>query len=117
NPLKKVLLSVTTEPMFILLSVTSLIYAILGEWMEAFTMFAALLFVAGIDVYQNFRSQRAVSALSKITSSKAKVLRAGNTIELPSQEIVVRDVIICEEGTVIPADAEVILSYDFSVNE
>ncbi len=117
NLLRKILFSVVTEPMFILLMVACAVYFVLGEMAEAFTMLSALAFVAGIDVFQNFRSQRAVKALNKITSSKAKVVRSGETLELPSQEIVTQDVIICEEGTIIPADAEVISSYDFSVNE
>lgn len=117
NILKEIIFSVVTEPMFILLMVACTVYFVLGELAEAYTMLFALAFVAGIDVFQNFRSQRAVKALNKITSSKAKVIRSGNTLELPSQEIVTEDVIICEEGTIIPADAEVISSYDFSVNE
>lgn len=113
----KILLSVVTEPMFILLLVACSAYFILGETAEGFTMLFAIAFVAGIDVFQNFRSQRALKALNKITSSKAKVIRSGETLELPSQEIVTQDVLVCEEGTIIPADADVITSYDFSVNE
>lgn len=117
NILKKLILSVVTEPMFILLMAACTIYFISGDRAEAFTMLAALFFVAGIDIFQNFRSQRAVKALNKITSSKVKVVRSGETLELPSKEIVTQDSIICEEGTIIPADAEIISSYDFSVNE
>jgi Ca2+-transporting ATPase len=117
NILKKILFSVVTEPMFILLMVACTIYFVLGELAEAFTMLFALAFVAGIDVFQNFKSQRAVKALNKITSSKAKVIRSGETLEVSSKEIVTQDILICEEGTIIPADAEVISSYDFSVNE
>jgi Ca2+-transporting ATPase len=107
------ILSVVLEPMFILLLVACFVYFILGELTEAFTMLAALIFVTSIDVYQNFKSQRAVNALNKITSSKAKVIRSGETIEIPSIEIVTEDIIICEEGTIIPADAELMTSYDF----
>ncbi len=117
NLLWKMIRSVVFEPMFILLIVACLIYFILGELSEAFTMLGALIFVAGIDVYQNFRSQRAVNALNKITSAKAKVIRSGDKVEIPTKEIVMEDVIICEEGTIIPADAELITTYDFSVNE
>lgn len=117
NMLWKRILSVVKEPMFILLLAACLVYFITGALAEAFTMLAALIFVAGIDVYQNFKSQRAIKALNKITYSKAKVIRSGETIEIPSKEIVTEDVIICEEGTIIPADAELISSYDFSVNE
>lgn len=117
NIIKQLIFSVVKEPMFILLMVACAVYFILGELAEAITMLAALFFVAGIDIVQNFKSQRAVKALNKITSAKVKIIRSGETIELPSREIVTQDTIVCEEGTIIPADAEVLFSYDFSVNE
>lgn len=117
NILKKVIFSVLTEPMFILLLTTSVLYFVFGELTEALTMVIALFFVASIDIFQNFRSQRAIKALNKLTSSKAKVIRSGETIVIPSHEIVTNDIIVCEEGALIPADAVVVSSYDFSVNE
>lgn len=117
NILRQLIFSVVKEPMFILLMVACTVYFIMGELAEALTMLAALCFVAGIDIFQNFKSQRAVKALNKITSAKVKIIRSGETLELPSREIVTKDTIVCEEGTIIPADAEVLSSYDFSVNE
>ena len=111
------ILSAVQEPMFILLLVACGIYFILREYTEALTMLAALCFVAGIDVFQNFRSQKAVKALSRVTARGAKAFRNGDIAEITVEEIVTRDVIICEEGDIIPADAEVLSSNDFSVNE
>ncbi len=111
------LLAAVKEPMFILLLVSCAVYFLLSEYSEALTMLAALLFVSGIDVFQNFRSQKAVKALSRITKNKAHVIRNGQAIEVDTEEIVTRDLIICEEGTVIPVDAVIIASNDFSVNE
>lgn len=113
----RLITSVVVQPMFILLLASCFTYFILGEWAETFTMLAALIFVAGIDVLQNYRSQRAVKALGRITAAKAKVIRSGETIELPSEELVTQDIIICEEGTIVPADAEIISSNDLSINE
>jgi Ca2+-transporting ATPase len=115
--LPKIIKSVVTEPMFILLVLTAAVYLILGEITEAMTIALALIFVAGIDVYQNFKSKRAVKALNKITSSKAKVIRSGVTKEIHTGDIVRNDIIVCEEGTVIPADDTLMTSFDFAVNE
>jgi P-type Ca2+ transporter type 2C len=117
NALIENILSVVSEPMFILLGAACGIYFFLNEISEAFTMLAALLFVTGIDVFQNFRSQKSVKALSQITKTKAKVIRNSNTIEIDVNEVVTRDIIICEEGMIVPADATIISSNDFSVNE
>src|SRR5687767_7586102 len=66
NPLIQNILSAASEPMFILLTVACAVYFLLKETTEAITMLVALLFVLGIDVFQNFRSQRAVKALSQL---------------------------------------------------
>jgi len=117
NLLLENILSVVIEPMFILLAAACGIYFFLHETAEAFTMLTALLFVTGIDVFQNFRSQKAVKALSHITKTKAKVIRNSSTIEIDVEEVVTLDVIICEEGMIVPADAVIISSNDFGVNE
>lgn len=117
NPLLENIRSVVLEPMFILLLAACCVYFFMREFAEAFTMLAALSFVAGIDVFQNFRSQKAVKELSHLTENKAKVIRNSETVEIAVEEVVIGDVIVCEEGTVVPADAEIISSNDFSVNE
>lgn len=111
------LISVIKEPMFLLLLAASIIYLILNEIGEALTMLAALIFVAGIDVFQNYRSRKAVKAISQITSSKFKVIRGGKTKEISVDQVVMSDIIVCEEGTIIPADARIVSSADFAVNE
>lgn len=117
NTLLATIKSAATEPMFILLLLACLVYFIVKQYAEAITMLIALLFVAGIDVLQNFRSQKAVKAISKITASKTKVVRDSIPQEIPIEEVVQHDIIICEEGVVIAADATIISANDFSVNE
>lgn len=103
--------------MFILLPAAGGIYMVLKEYREAVTLAAALLFVAGIDVFRNFRSRKAIQALGKITGRKAKVIRNGTTQEIPAKEVVVGYLLVCEEGDIVAADASIIRANDFSVNE
>lgn len=117
NLLLSNLIETVTEPMFILLCSTSVLYFMLGESTEGVTMLVALTLVAGIDVLQNFKSHKAISALNRIHEGSAKVIRNGVPLILPGEDLVLGDTIICEEGSIIPADAELILSNDFSINE
>ncbi|MFY8069977.1 MAG: cation-translocating P-type ATPase, partial [Flavobacterium sp.] len=55
--------------------------------------------------------------LKKLSQPKSKVIRNGELVEIPSEEIVLGDFIQVEEGTFVPADATIIQSNDFSVNE
>lgn len=111
------LLSVAKEPMFILLLAASVVYLLLKSYTEAFTMFAALIFVAGIDVFQNFKSQKAIKALGRITAKNVKVIRNAVPLEIDVEDLVTEDIFICEEGTIVPADAVILSSNDFSLNE
>lgn len=113
----KVLKDVITEPLFIILVCTALIYAILGEFQESLIMVAALAFVSGISLYQENKSRNATEALKKLSSPKAKVIRNGMTIEIASEEIVMNDLIVAEDGNFVPADAVILEAHDFSVNE
>lgn len=117
NKLWHLLKGVVAEPMFIILVIAAIIYFILGETGEGFIMLAALFFVAGISLYQENRSSNAVEALKQLTDTGAKVTRAGKVMMVPTNEIVVNDIIHCEDGNIVPADAILLEAHDFSVNE
>lgn len=112
-----VLLGILKEPMFLLLLVTCIIYFTVGQLQDGFIMLAALLLVSGISLFQDYRSTSAVQALNKLAAPRAKVLRDRAWVSIPAEEIVVGDTIVLEEGIIIQADGEIILSNDLTVNQ
>lgn len=108
---------VLTEPMFVLLLITAVLYFFLGQTAEAIAMLIALLFVTGVAIFQHFRSQRAVQALRQLLRRQATVIRDGKQQQLPIEELVTEDIIVCVEGCVIPADATLLQTHDVSVQE
>jgi len=117
NNLLSSIKEMATEPMFLLLVTATSIYFITGDYGNGLFMGAAIIFVCAISLFQESKSRNAIEALHKLTQPKSKVIREGVLIEIPSEEIVLGDCIQCEEGTFIPADAIIIQSNDFSVNE
>ncbi len=111
------IIEIVKEPMFLLLFVAASIYYITGDYGDGIFMTIAILLVATISLFQEARSRNAIDALKKLSKPKSKVIRNGEIIEIPSEEIVVGDCIQVQEGTFIPADAVIIQSNDFSVNE
>ena len=111
------LIEIFKEPMFLLLLLATSIYFITGEYSNGIFMLAAIVLVATISLYQESKSRNAIEELKKLSQPKSKVIRNGEIIEIPSEEIVLGDYIQSEEGTFIPADAVIIQSNDFSVNE
>ena len=111
------IIEIVKEPMFLLLFVAASIYYITGDYGDGIFMTIAIMLVAAISLFQEARSRNAIDALKKLSQPKSKVIRNGKIIEIPSEEIVIGDCIQVQEGTFIPADAVIIQSNDFSVNE
>ncbi len=109
--------SLAKEPMIILLLVASLIYFFSGEIGDGIFLTAAIVIVSAISLYQDSRSRNALEKLKNLSQPNCKVIRNGQTIEIKSEELVVGDSLIVEEGTSITADGIIIHSNDFSVNE
>ena len=113
----KVLKDVVTEPMFILLLTACCIYFIVGLYKEALMMLVSILLIAGISFFQDYRSRNSIKTLKKIAATKVKLIRNGEIIYIDADEIVVNDIVIIEEGDLIPADGIIMSSNDFMVNE
>ncbi len=105
------------EPMFLLLLVASGIYFFIGDVGDGLFLMAAILLVAAISLYQESRSRNALAALRAYIQPRVKVYRNGELVEIPSEEIVMNDVIMAEEGSLLPSDGVIIRANDFQVNE
>ena len=111
------LIEMFKEPMFLLLLTATAVYFVTGKFGDGLFMLAAILLVSTISLYQESRSRNAIESLKKLLQPKSKVIRNGGIVEIPSEEIVLGDLIQTEEGTFIPADGIILQSNDFSVNE
>lgn len=117
NTWLELLFDILKEPMLVLLVAISVIYLIIGDYGEALFMFLAIVGVSAISLYQDTRSKKALEALEKLNEPLSKVIRNARVIEIPTNEIVVGDLCITEEGKMINADGKIVHSNDFSVNE
>jgi Ca2+-transporting ATPase len=109
--------SLAKEPMVILLLVAASVYFIIGSPGDGAFLAAAVVLVSVISLYQNSRSDKALALLKNFTMPECKVIRNGQTIEIKSEDLVMGDSLIVNEGTSIAADALIIHSNDFLVNE
>ena len=108
---------VVAEPMFLLLAVACALYFILGEITEGLMMATAIVIVSAISLYQEWRSNNAVRALRQYTAAGVLAIRNGEKKLIASEELVPGDLVLLEEGMLIPADAEILEANDLSVNE
>ena len=109
--------SLVKEPMLILLLIAAAVYFISGDRGDGVFMLAAIVMVSAISLYQDSRSRNALEKLKNFTQPQCKVIRNGEVATIKSEELVVGDSLMVEEGTSIAADGIIIHSNDFSVNE
>lgn len=117
NDVLDALKAMVKEPMVVLLFVAAIIYFISGDIGDAIFLASAIVLVSIISLYQDSRSRNALEKLKKLSQPHCKVIRNGEVIEINSEDLVVGDSLIVEEGTSITADGVIIHSNDFSVNE
>lgn len=89
----------------------------LGDGLDAFLILTILILNAILGFVQEFKAEKALAALKKMTVGLVKALRSGVRVELPSTELVPGDIIYLEEGDKVPADAEIVEALHVEVNE
>lgn len=110
-------LHVLSEPMFLLLIAAAIIYFLLGEPRDGLIMLVFVLGVISIDVIQEWKTDKTLSALRELSAPHCKLLRDGTEQVIPSEDLVPGDVMIICEGVKIPADGRVLECSDLCVDE
>jgi Ca2+-transporting ATPase len=120
------------KDIFILLLIAATIFsAIIGYYdlltgaaegfMEAFAdviiIGAIVIMVAITGFVQEYRAEKALEAMKKLTAPKARVVRDGIEVIIPAKEIVPGDILALESGDHIPADARIIEAIELKTNE
>ncbi|HPH69018.1 MAG TPA: HAD-IC family P-type ATPase, partial [Kofleriaceae bacterium] len=96
---------VVREPMFLLLLAAGTLYLVMGEVSDALMLLGFVVVVLGISITQQWRTERALTALRDLSSPRALVVRGGVQRKIASREVVRGDMIIVVEGDRVPADA------------
>ncbi|MDX2007283.1 MAG: HAD-IC family P-type ATPase [Meiothermus sp.] len=84
---------------------------------ESLTIGLILLLNAGLGVYQEFRSEGALARLKAMAAPQVWVLRDGELVRLPSQELVPGDVLRLEAGDRVPADGALLQAQGVLLDE
>lgn len=117
NAFLKGLLEFAKDPMIILLLVASTIYFVSGKTADAIFLTAAIVAITFISSFQNARSRNALEKLKELTKPNCTVIRNHVKETIKTDDVVLGDYVILEEGTAIAADGKIIHANDFSVNE
>jgi len=101
---------------YILLA-ASVITILIHEYVDAVIILMVVVLNAVIGVVQEYKAEKAIEALQKMTTPKALVRRDGEVKEINSEELVPGDIVIIDAGRYIPADLRLIESVNLQIEE
>ena len=78
---------------------------------------AVVLINAILGVLQESKAEKAIEALQAMSKAQSKVIRDGKQISIPSEDLVIGDIIVLEAGDAVPADARIIECASMKVEE
>lgn len=110
-------LSQINDVMIYILLGAATISAFMKEYSDAVIILIVILINAIIGVVQESKAEKSLEALKKLSTPKAIVKRDGNIKEIPSEEVVLGDIIVLDAGRYLPADLRLIESANLKIDE
>ena len=105
------------DVMVIILLLASLISLVVGDLKDAIVILIIVLLNAIIGFVQEYRGEKAIEALKKMSTYTATVRRGGNLVQLSASDLVPGDMVILEAGMSVPADIRLTETYSLKVEE
>jgi len=100
---------------WILLAAT-ILALIFGEYRDATIIFIIILINATVGFFQEFKADRVLESITKLTASHALVFRSGEKRQLDTKLIVPGDIIFISAGDSVPVDGYILESYSLKIN-
>lgn len=117
TPLKILLRQVKSNFVMYMLLFAAVISFFVEKPTAALTILAVVFVIILVGFFQEYKADESISSLRKMLMPISIVYRDGKRREIFSKEIVPGDVILMGNGEKIPADCELIESFDLRVNE
>src|SRR5688500_19044315 len=106
-----------TDFMILVLIAAAVVSGVVGDLTDTIVTLAIVIINAMVGLIQEWRAEKAMEALEKMASSRARVMRDNESVDIPAEELVPGDVVLLEAGNIIPADARFIETYTLKVDE
>jgi Mg2+-importing ATPase len=105
------------SPIILILFFATGLSFFLHDTVDAIIILSIVLISGLLGFWQERGASNAIQKLLSIVQIKAAVLRDGNSLEIPVEEIVPGDIVILNAGDIIPGDGQVLESKDLFVDE
>lgn len=106
-----------TSWLVILLIIAGILSLFVGDLVDSIAIFIIVVLNALFGFFQEYKAEKAIEALQKLSEPYARVIRDGKEINLPTKELVVGDIILLEAGDIVPADSRLIEEFNLKIDE
>ena len=115
--LGQMILEQLNDPLILILVVAMAISLMLHELGDAVIIVTVVVLNATVGIIQEGKAGKAVEALKKISSPQANVIREGERVKIPAEDLVQGDIVLLEAGNMVPADLRLIETNGVCVEE
>jgi P-type Ca2+ transporter type 2C len=106
-----------TSAMIVILIVAAVVSALLGDYVDSIAIAAIVVLNAALGYAQEYRAERAMAALKRLSAPSVRVRREGHVREISASELVPGDVALLEAGNLVPADGRLLEGANLRVQE
>lgn len=103
--------------MILVLIAAALLAGAMGDKTDMFIILVIILLNSIMGFVQEYRAEKAMEALKKMTVTHAQVLRDGKQLVISSTALVPGDVVWLEAGNVVPADMRLMETHSLRIDE
>ena len=113
----KILWEQVRATMVLILLAAALIAFLLSDYQDAFAILAIVVLFVLLGFFQDYRAEKAISALKKMSIPTVRATRDGALTEISARDLVPGDVIQLEAGNIVPADVRLIETANLRIQE
>ncbi|MDP3918049.1 MAG: HAD-IC family P-type ATPase [Candidatus Woesebacteria bacterium] len=112
-----ILLSQLKNPLVYVLLFAGIISLFLSHFADFLIIFIAVLINTILGFVQENKAGKTLESLKKMVTHTTEVIRDGKKIKIKAEDIVIGDLVVLNNGAIIPADLKIIFSNRFFVDE
>ncbi|NOT36581.1 MAG: cation-translocating P-type ATPase [Saprospiraceae bacterium] len=103
--------------MIIILIAAAILSGAVGDMTDTIIIITIVLLNAIVGFVQEYRAEKAMEALKKMSITQSQVLREAQPMIISSQNLVSGDIVIIEAGNVVPADLRLLETHSLRIDE
>lgn len=101
----------------IILIFAAVISGVLGDFESSIVILVVITINAVLGTVQTIKAEQSLDSLKKMSAPEAKVLRNGQFVKIPANQVTVGDFVSLEAGDFIPADGRITENAGMKIDE